>query len=559
MVPSFASAASARQCPGRHRAWRLIVLLLAVLVLPLPAIGATVYLDSANPTGIPDIHQSMPMNLGNGTGICGAASMANLMWNWSETAPYDGSAGDMRLVDHPNSPTWPAGFGGWAADALALRNRLETLIYGTMNNGWGHEGGATRYINERGHLYSSGFLGTGIGANADGLSVRTYNRGAATYQNLYSWLLNLQNQPLLALVETHWVWHTPDGNFVQNNNDKSRHALGVAGLDAPVAANNDPGHRNIYMTNGWGSHANQANAVSTAYYDFYDNIITDNSGNNNPNNRFRIPAGAGAANGGRGNNYLVRGIANSNNAGNEADYVEMFQFLVVKKGGSPEVGLQVLPQGPQNRFEYQVYNPEPQPQHHFFLEIEPDALQQLSLGDVELPDGWQVEFWDPAGPIANPPSALNPSGQPDDGVDLFGPAVNDEGSDFNLPWQPDWGGLHWFWNGQTGSPIATGEIENFSFLLDASFPYSRTASKLTVVGELANEVHYFSMIGGPIPEPAAILLSMIALVAFVLARLSSRRSMPRPSALTGLQSLYSWPSWLLRLSSPHPSPFAPSR
>gem|GEM_PF-885356 len=492
---------STTQNPGPLRIGVLPALICAIGLLHgiQKTQAATVFIDSVNPTGIPDIHQSNPMNAGNGNGICGAASMANLLWNWSETPPYDGSAGGQRLVDHPNSAAppqnWPATFGNWFADSLTLRNRLETLIYGTANNGFGQAGGTTRYIKERGHLFSSGFFG--FGANPNGLSVRTYNKGQATYQGAYNSLLNAQNQVLFAEVETHWVWHTPDGNFVQNNGGKSRHALSVAGLDAPVPANNDPGNRHIYVTNGWGSHQGQPNPVSTAYYDLYTNIIIDNSGGGNPNNRFRIPAGAGANNGGAGNNMLVRGIANSNNAGNQADYVEMYQYLVVKRGGSPDVGLEVTLSGTQNIFTYRVHNPEPNAQHHFFLQIAPGVLNQLSLGSIQSPPGWQVEFWNPGGPIANPVNSLNPSGLPDDGEDLFGPQVNEEGGGFNLPWQPTWRGLHWYWTGSTGSPLNTGNIFDFSFLLDSATPFTLEPVALTVVGELSHEVHYYNMIGGP--------------------------------------------------------------
>jgi hypothetical protein len=51
--------------------------------------------------------------------------------------------------------------------------------------------------------------------------------------------------------------------------------------------------------------------------------------------------------------------------------------------------------------------------------------------------------------------------------------------------------------GLTGSPIIEGSALDFSFLYNATAPYSIDGTKLTVVGEEANVAQYFGTIGGP--------------------------------------------------------------
>jgi hypothetical protein len=429
------------------------------------------------------------------------------MWEWSDVAPYNAAV--PTLVPHPASANppeaWPATFGNWAADARSLRTTLETLIYGPgQNNGYGTAGGMTKYLKNTGFNHINGvqnFLG--VSGRTDGLSVHSYNRAKATYQNLFNSVVstngNGQNALLFALSIASIVWHNADGTFVNNMGSKSRHALTLTGVDVPDASMNDPGNSFLYFSNGWSNFSALPNPVSTAYYDQYTNLTIDNSGNNNPDNKLRINANAANNPGGQGNsnNYLVRGIANANNA----DYVQMYQYISVVRGGSPYVILSVSP-GTQtlNKFTYTVTNPDSSPMEHFFLELHPTVLSNLTpllSSNVLTPQGWGVEVWSPAGAVTTRLSSLNPTGAPDDGVEAFAPPIAEPGSSYNPSWQPGWGGLHFYWMGLTGSPIIEGSALDFSFLYNATAPYSIDGTKLTVVGEEANVAQYFGTIGGP--------------------------------------------------------------
>ena len=473
------------------------------------------FVDTHNPTGLPDITQSQVQD---GTevkgGICAAATAANFMWDLSDAH----MVGTQPLVDHPASENpvqnWPTTFGNWSADSLALRDSLKFYIYQqtgsflgvqVWSGGNGTAGGVEKYLANRGYKYSRGIFG---GGNPNGLSVRTYNKDEATYQTLYGLVINGDNNPIDENVAASMFWHNPDGSVVMNDNGKSRHSLGVAGVNYPSTG--DPGNQHIYFTNGWGTQQDRADPVSNCYYDRYDNIIIDNSGGNNPNNRFRIPAGAAVNPAPPGcaplrghpnsNNDLVRGIGTKSA---KSDYVEMYQITLVKPGGSPEVGLEVDPAGSQNQFRYRVYNPEIAPMEHFFLEVGSDVLNGLSLSQAVPPPGWGVEFWKPAGMSTDRVSSLNPTGAPDDGMDLFGPTFAIQGTSDHPRWEPNWGGLHFYWTGQAGTePIETGEILDFSLYLSSSaFGVDSYRLLLTVVGQESNDIDYYSVIGGPVALP----------------------------------------------------------
>ena len=479
--------------------------LIGILIAGIPCNlvhGRIVYLDDASPTGIPDITQG-------GHAICAASAEANLLWEWSEHAPYDGSTGDPRLVDHPpkaNPPqNWPATYGNWAFDAQVLRNDLATLIYQEWHHlgicqGWGHAGGTTRYLNSKNHLYN-------WRNNNDGISVQTYTGRKATYANLYSLLLDENDDPKWASVSTSWVWHLANGDWVENNGKKSRHALGAAGLDTANSS--------IYLTNGWGTHQNDPEPVRRAYYDLYTNIVTDGGGEG----RFRIPAGAGAHNGGAGNNRLVRGIGNSATA----DYAEMYRFIVLKKGGSPIVTFDGVQHdgGSKNVYSYTIAAKSDDPsQEHFFLELRIPAadLDNIDLDvDVTCPLGWDVELWDPDGVIKNVTGVTGDG----DGEELFGVEYAAEGSDDNIDWNPPWGGLHWYWKEPTEGPaIRPGEALSFSVAVSDSLPPSDNYENvgLTVVGEQDFEVLCSNMTAGPVPEPATLSLLVLGGLAMLTRR-----------------------------------------
>jgi hypothetical protein len=101
----------------RHTALAFAFFVAATILLGVwhNAQAATSFIGSNNPGGIPDIDQQGPFSPGNSNGICAAAAMADILWNWSEFAPYDGSDGGQRLVDHPASANpaqnWPGTFG----------------------------------------------------------------------------------------------------------------------------------------------------------------------------------------------------------------------------------------------------------------------------------------------------------------------------------------------------------------------------------------------------------------------------------------------------------------
>jgi hypothetical protein len=464
-------------------------------------------MDANNPTGVPAIDQFMPANPAHAGGICAAAAAANVMWGWNDVAPYDTAA--PMLMAHPavaNPPqAWPATFGNWAADARTLRTTLETEMYGQgQNNGYGEKGGMTRYLKTTGFNDINQVQSLlGVSGRLDGLSVHSFNHAKATYQNLFDSVVqtngNGQNALRLALSVALVSRHNPDGTFVNNNGSKSRHALVLAGVDVPDASQNDPGNRFVYFSNGWSNFSANANPVSTAYYDQYTNLTIDNSANNNPNSRLRINAGAVNNPGGRqnDNNYLVHGIANSNNS----DYVEMYQYVSVVRGGTPYVILSVSQVSQTlNEFTYIVANPDSSPVEHFFIELDPVVLTNVAATlstTVQPPTGWGVEIWRPAGSVTTRASSLNPSGAPDDGVDLFAPPIADPGSSYNPPWQPGWGGLHFYWTGSAGSPINIGQSQSFTLRYFTTAAASIDGLNLTVVGEEANVAQYFATIGGP--------------------------------------------------------------
>jgi hypothetical protein len=482
--------------------------LFAAVAFPFSASAVEFFLDANNPTGLPAIDQSNPAIAAHMGGICAAAAAADVMWDWSDTAPYNAAV--PTLVPHPASANpvqaWPATFGNWAADARALRTTLETLIYGPgQNDGYGTSGGITKYLKNTKFDHINAFQNAiGLSGRTDGLSVHSYNGSKATYQNVVNSVAttdgNGQNAALFALSIASIVWHNGDGTFVMNNNSKSRHALVVTGVDLPNAGANDPGNRSIYFSNGWSNFAVQPDPVSTTYYDQYTNLTIDNSGNNNPDNKFRINASAVNNPGGRrnSNNYLVRGIANANNA----DYVQMYQYITVVKGGSPYVLPSVASaSSSMNKATYTVVNPDSAPIEHFFTEVDAMVLAHLSSqlsSNVTPPPGWDVEVWTPAGPVATRSSSMNPSGAVADGSDLFAPQIADPGSSYNPPWEPSWGGLHFYWMGSAGAPIVEGSSLDFAFFYDvAGVGYALDGTNLTVAGEEANVADYFATVGGP--------------------------------------------------------------
>jgi hypothetical protein len=222
--------------PHRPRDWRRplarAALFLAV-VFPLSAPGVELFLDANSPTGLPAIDQFMPAIAAHQGGICAAAAAADVMWDWSDTPPYNTAV--PTLVPHPASANppqaWPATFGNWAADARGLRTTLETLIYGPgQNDGYGEAGGMTKYLKNTkfDHINAiQDFLG--VSGRTDGLSVHSYSGAKATYQNLVNSVVstngNGQNSILLALSMPLIRWHNADGTFVMNGGSKSRHAL----------------------------------------------------------------------------------------------------------------------------------------------------------------------------------------------------------------------------------------------------------------------------------------------------------------------------------------------
>ena len=367
-------------------------------------------MDVNNPTGLPAIDQSMPAIAAHQGGICAAAAAADVMLDWSDTPPYNTAV--PTLVPHPASANppqaWPGTFGNWAADARSLRTTLETLIYGPgEDNGYGTAGGMTKYLKNTKFDHINGFQNAlGVSGRTDGLSVHSYNGSKATYQNLVNSVVstngNGQNGALFALSIASIRWHNADGTFVTNDGSKSRHALVVTGVDVPDASRNDPGNRLIYFSNGWSNFSANPNPVSTTYYDQYTNLTIDNSANNNPGNTFRINANAANNPGGRGNsnNYLVHGIANSDNA----DYVEMYQYISVVQGSPYVIASVIRPTPTLNQFTYTVFNPDSAPMEHFFVEIDPMVLSNLGgmlSSNVVPPQGWGVEVWSPAGPVAS--------------------------------------------------------------------------------------------------------------------------------------------------------------
>jgi hypothetical protein len=121
---------------------------------------------------------------------------------------------------------------------------------------------------------------------------------------------------------------------------------------------------------------------------------------------------------------------------------------------------------------------------------------------VVPPAGWNVEFWNPAGTTTNRVSSVNPTGAPDDGLDLFASEFAVQNGDENPPWQPNWGGLHFYWTGQARTPIQTNAILDFSLFLNTSaFGLDSNRLFATVVGQESNEIDYFSVIGGPVALP----------------------------------------------------------
>ena len=540
-------------------AWLLYAGFLLVATQPA-ARAEPLFMDSTNPTGLPAINQSMPAIAAHVGGICAAAAAADVMWEWSNVAPYNAAV--PTLVAHPasvNPPqAWPGTFGNWNADAQALRTTLETLIYGPgQNNGYGEAGGMTKHLKNTSFNHINGFQDLiGVSGRTDGLSVHAFNGAKATYQNLFNSVVSTNGNGNTALLFANSIanvsWHNPDGTFVNNMGSKSRHALTLTGVDVPNASRNDPGNSFLYFANGWSNFSMNPNPVSTAYYDQYTNLTIDNSANNNPDNRLRINANAAANPGGQGNsnNYLVRGIANSN----VSDYVQMYQYISVVRGGSPYVLLSVnAATEALNKFTYTVANPDSSAMEHFFLELDPGVLSKLSTrlsSDVIAPPGWGVEVWNPAAAVTTRLSSLNPLGAPGDGVELFAPPIAEPGSDYNPSWQPGWGGLHFYWTGLTGSPIGEGSELDFAFLYDITAPYRIDDTNLSVVGEDANVAQYYSTVGGPItvPETSTWLLFGMGFMglAFMRKKLHPSPIAPRIEAETDREVEY-------LLSPRHPS------
>jgi hypothetical protein len=180
----------------------------------------------------------------------------------------------------------------------------------------------------------------------------------------------------------------------------------------------------------------------------------------------------------------------------------MYQYITVVKGGSPYVLPSVASaSSSMNKATYTVVNPDSAPIEHFFTEVDAMVLAHLSSqlsSNVTPPPGWDVEVWMPAGPVATRSSSMNPSGAAADGSDLFAPQIADPGSSYNPPWEPSWGGLHFYWMGSAGAPIVEGSSLDFAFFYDvAGVGYALDGTNLTVAGEEANGADYFATVGGP--------------------------------------------------------------
>lgn len=335
------------------------------------------YIDSGNPTGVPDLTQT---GLG---GVCGAASMANALWEWSNHAPFNTAANP--LVTHTNQANFAT---DWGPNSNALTRAVADKIYGAVNadtgaraGGLGMSAGVVRYAADRNLAYNRVNQPTGLSIE--------YTGG---WQNITYSQLNaiVDNGVRNAVVGV--KWYEAD----QTTTIKRPAALGGADrYHALTLAGMDNTNKRIALSNPWGDHVGGANPpVSTAYYDDFKL-----DGTRITNNDRAVLTRADNA-----------GFVSAFDIGDHrADTVWPVALWQVRQGGSPNVVGDVINVRGVQQVRYTVENPDSaDPIHNAYMLMNPSVIDIISAYDAaqnwlasNQPD-WSVTLIDPnSGPGAD--------------------------------------------------------------------------------------------------------------------------------------------------------------
>ncbi len=445
--------------------------------LSVSAYAQYTYIDSGNPKGLPDLSQT-----GKG-GVCGAAAMSNVLWNWSGYAPFNTPT--KPLYGHTNNNNYAQ---SWGADSDLYTNGLAHWIYGPVvagkrTGGLGLGPGTQYRISSNGHAYNAQ-------TNPIGLTVEDERNPTKIKYSALNAIVQAQQRNVVLAVKWREANGTTIKNSVANGGGDVYHAVTVTGMDNTA--------KRIAISNPWGDHSDAFDTndpVSINYYDKYQ-LDTDQI---DMNDRIRIPVDDD-------DNLNGAFVSSFNSDGHEADYMSVERMLVIKKGGCPNLVTDVFNGPGTQSVRYTLSNPDSDDGvYHAYVLFDPGAV---NLVDTYL----SAQTW----LISNNPSwgveMLNPNLGPE--ADLFGMVGSPEPGDaspFQLDssWQSGAMGLHFFTN---SNPLELGDSTVVGFDLAGGNPLSSYGN----VYGLATQDRMHAWWGGtsPVPEPstAVVLAGGLALL-----------------------------------------------
>jgi hypothetical protein len=388
------------------------------LRLGVQDVGFT-YIDSVNPTGLPDISQKNEP-------ICASAAAANGLWEWSDHSPFNSMSDP--LFWHRDRNNFAV---NWGEDSNSLVQGLATKIYGPLIDGTRSGGlGLAPAIQRHAFNTNQAYHAT---KHPNGLGVEVLLDAKATYSRVDGLIGSGTRNAVLSIS-----WYLANGEPLKDGGGlEFLHAVTLVGMDRT--------RRIVGISNPWGDHATAGDPnlpVSTTYYDKYTLDAQEATTNDR----------AVLARDGAGNSTFVSSF---DRPGATAAYIQVVRIFELKRGPCPTVMGEVSGGGPQT-LSYVASNPdEPEPMYHVYLFFDDSSLSMSSLAAsaqawlaLNLP-AWSVQVLDPnAGPekeLFATPIARDPSQEPDYWIE---------------DWQNGLRGLHFY---TTTDPLTIGTSRQFMF------------------------------------------------------------------------------------------------
>jgi len=377
------------------------------------------YIDSGNPTGLPDITQK-------NEAVCAAAAATNALWEWSNHPPFNSKLN--AILGHRNMNNFAV---NWGADSSSAVEGLATKIYGPLASGTRSGGSDTAKAIEQ-HAINNGQAYHKT-KHPNGLSVEVLLNAKASYSRVDGLVRDAARNALLSIS-----WYRANGDRLQKcDGSEYRHAVTLVGMDRT--------RRILGISNPWGDHAAAGDPnppVSTTYYDKYTLDVAEAT----TNDRVVLKRS------GAGNSAFVSSFDRPDAT---ADSIRVFRIFELKRGPCPTVMGEISGGGPQTLSFVAENLDEPDPMYSVYLFFDAPGLSMASLATsaqvwllLNLPT-WNVQVLDPnSGPereLFSVDIAEDPSQEPDYWIE---------------DWQNTSQGLHFY---TTTDPLTLGTSRQFVF------------------------------------------------------------------------------------------------